>query len=318
MIDYKPNFIFKNKHINTCFPTLFRKINVSYKRERYDTYDGDFIDVDYIKNQNDKIIILCHGLEGSSKSKYIQGMSKYFSENGWDVGAINYRGCSGMMNKKVTFYHAGLTDDIKLIIEKCKNYKYIALAGFSLGANIVLKYLGTEKNIPDNLLCGACVSPPCEFFSSSEKLKKFENIIYRIKFLRSLKHKALEKAKIFPNLINTEKIKKCKTLEDFDAVFTGQFFGFKGLKDYYTKASSIKDIPNIKKPTYILMPLDDPIMGKECYPYKESLENNFITFETPKYGGHVGFSSFKHYPYITEKRIFDFVNECILKLENKN
>lgn len=317
MIDYKPSFIFRNRHINTCFPTLFRKINVSYKRERYDTYDGDFIDVDWIKNNNDRAVILCHGLEGSSKSKYIQGMSRYFSERGWDTAAINYRGCSGEVNRKVTFYHAALTDDIKLVIEKCKNYKYIAVIGFSLGANMTLKYFGTEKDIPDNVICGTAVSPPCEFFSSSERLKKFENIIYKLKFLGPLKEKAIAKAKDYKGLVDVEKIRKAKNIEEFDDAFTARFFGFKGVKDYYKKASSIKDIPNIKKPVYILMPLDDPIMGKECYPYKEAEENKFITLETPRYGGHVGFSSFKHYPYVTEERIFDFVNECVKKSENK-
>lgn len=310
MIDYKPCFIFKNRHINTCFPTLFRKIDVSYERERYDTYDGDFIDVDYIRNGNDKLIILCHGLEGSSQSKYIKGTAKYFSERGWDIAAINYRGCSGEMNRKVTFYHAALTDDIKLVIEKSNKYKIIALAGFSLGANMILKYIGTEKNLSEKLKCVAVVSPPCEFFSSSIKLKKFENIIYRKKFLKTLKEKAIEKSKIFPDeKIDVEAIKKSKNIADFDAAFTSRFFGFKGLDDYYTKASSIKDIINIKIPTYILMPKDDPIMGKECYPIEEAKQNNFITLEMPKYGGHVGFSSFKHYPYKLEERIYEFISE---------
>ena len=145
MIEYKPCFLFRNKHINTCFPTLFRRINIEYERERIDTPDGDFLDLDWIKNGNDKIIVLCHGLEGSSRSKYIQGTARYFSERGWDVLAINYRGCSGEMNRKLTFYHMGYTEDLETALKKTSQYKKVVLAGFSLGANVVLKYLGERE-----------------------------------------------------------------------------------------------------------------------------------------------------------------------------
>ena len=145
MLEYKPCFLFQNKHINTCFPTLFRKINIEYKRERIDTPDGDFLDLDWIKNGNDKAIVLCHGLEGSSRSKYIQGAARYFSERGWDVLAINYRGCSGEMNRKLTFYHMGYTEDLETTLKETSQYKKVALVGFSLGANLVLKYLGERE-----------------------------------------------------------------------------------------------------------------------------------------------------------------------------
>ncbi|MFK4785226.1 YheT family hydrolase [Fusobacterium sp. MFO224] len=315
MIDYKPKFLFKNKHINTCFPTIFRKINVSYKRERLETYDGDFIDVDWIKNKSDNLVILCHGLEGSSSSKYIKGNAKYFSERGWDVLAINYRGCSGEENRKIYFYNSILTDDLKILIEeKGKHYKNIVTVGFSLGANLILKYLGCEKSFPENLTCAVTVSPPCNFFASSEKLKKKENIIYRLKFLNKLKNKIKEKYKNNPQyreMIDLEAILKTKNLEEFDEEFTAKYSGFKGVKDYYEQSNTIKTLKNIKIPTYIITPLDDPIMGKECYPYEEAKKNQNILFETPKYGGHVGFSSLNHYPYILEKAIYEYVSDIL-------
>lgn len=316
MKEYKPSFIFRNKHINTCFPSLFRKISVTYTRERINTYDGDFIDIDWKNNNNDKLVILCHGLEGSSKSKYIQGHAKYFSERNYDILAINYRGCTGE-NRKPTFYHAGLTDDLKLLVEeKGKNYKYICLVGFSLGANLILKYLGTENNLPKNLTCSAVVSPPCDFTSSAEQLKRPQNFIYKTKFLTKLKRKVEKKYNEYPeyrSLFDVKKIRNSKNLEEFDDACTARFFGFKGVKDYYSKVSSKKDIKNIKIPTYILTPKDDPIMGKECYPYEEAKDNKNIFLETPKYGGHVGFSSFKDYPYVLEEKIFEFINNNIIK-----
>lgn len=315
MLEYKPKFFFRNKHINTCFPTIFRKIDINYKRERIDTYDGDFIDIDWVKNKSDNLVILCHGLEGSSNSKYIKANAKYFSQQGWDVLAINYRGCSGEENKKIYSYNSILTDDLKLVVEKKgKYYKNIVTVGFSLGANLILKYLGCEKDIPKNLICAVTVSPPCNFFATSEKLKKKENIIYKLKFLNKLKIKIKEKYKNNPDYrkkINLEAILKTKNLEEFDEEFTAKYFGFKGVKDYYEKANTVKTLKNIKIPTYILTPLDDPIMGKECYPYKETRENKNILFETPKYGGHVGFSSLNHYPYVLEKAIYSYVNSIL-------
>lgn len=311
MKEYKPNWLFKHRHIATCFPTLFRKIKVDYtERERLTTYDGDFIDIDWIKQGSDKLLILCHGLEGSSRSKYIQAHAKYFSERGWDIIAINYRGCTDV-NLKPYAYHGGMTMDIKLLVEeKGKNYKKVAVGGFSLGANMVLKYLGTEK-VPKNLICGFAVSPPCDFFSSNEKFKLRSNIVYSKRFLRKLKMKSEKKYETHPEwreLIDIEKIMKAKTIQDFDEAYTGRFFGFNGAVDYYKKVSSVQNFKDIEVPTYILTPLDDPMMGEGCYPYEECKKNKNIKFDTPKYGGHVGFPSFKNYPYVLEENIYEFVN----------
>lgn len=309
MLEYKPCFLFRNKHINTCFPTLFRKINIEYKRERIDTPDGDFLDLDWIKNGNDKVIVLCHGLEGSSRSKYIQGTARYFSERGWDVLAINYRGCSGEMNRKLTFYHMGYTEDLETILKETSQYKKVALAGFSLGANLVLKYLGEREEYPKNLICGVAVSPPCELVSNSVQFRKRENFIYRKYFLKKLKEKVKLKSEMFPNTINMKLMDKVEDMEDFDNLFTAQYNGFIDAIDYYEKTSSINFIPNIKVKTLILTPLDDPIISKKCYPIKEADENKFITLEMPKYGGHVGFASLFSKVYWLEKRIYEYVNE---------
>ena len=187
MKEYKPNWLFKHRHIATCFPTLFRKIKVDYtERERVTTYDEDFIDIDWIKQGSDKLLILCHGLEGSSRSKYIQGTARYFSERGWDVLAINYRGCSGEMNRKLTFYHMGYTEDLETTLKETSQYKKVALVGFSLGANLVLKYLGEREEYPKNLICGVAVSPPCELVSNSVQFRKRENFIYRKAMIHKL------------------------------------------------------------------------------------------------------------------------------------
>lgn len=224
-MEYKPSLIFKNAHINTCFPTLFRKINVSYTRERISTPDEDFLDIDWMKNGNTKVIVLCHGLEGSSRSKYIQGTARYFSERGWDILAMNYRGCSGELNKKVTFYHMGQTNDLETVLEKTKEYKELVIAGFSLGANLVLKYMGEREVYPDNLLCGMAVSPPCDLVSNSVAFRQPKNIIYRRYFVSKLKEKAAQKALLYPTKINMNLISKVVDIEDFDNLFTAPLNG---------------------------------------------------------------------------------------------
>lgn len=307
-ITYVPKGLFKNRHINTCFPSLFRRVSVTYTRERLELSDGDFLDIDTIKNGNSRALVLCHGLEGSSKSKYIQGMAKYFSQKGWDIFAINYRGCSGSMNRKPFFYHSALIKDLDEVLIKTESYNQVLLSGFSLGANLILRYLALIEKLPHNLKGAAVISPPCDLKSSTEKMLKKENFIYTEFFLRKLRKKIIHKHKIFPKEIPLNEVLKAKNLYDFDNCFTAKLAGFKNADEYYEKSSSKPHLHKITLPTLIVTPLDDPIMGEKCYPYKEAKENSNITFETPQYGGHIGFSSLKDFPYWQEERIFSFFN----------
>jgi hypothetical protein len=315
-MEYHPDAIFKNAHINTCFPTLFRKVHVDYWREEIETWDNDFFHVDWIKNNNPSLLILCHGVEGSSHSKYMMGMAKYFSERGWDVAAINSRSCSGVMNRLLTSYHMGCTDDINYFCHlKGKEYKKIAIIGFSMGANLVLNFLANEKNYKENIVAAAAVSPPCHLLSSALKLESFSNYIYTKQFLDSLKKKIYEKSKRFPEKLDYFKIAAAKTLREFDDNYTAPLNGFKNAIQYYERSSSLYVLHQIKIPTFILTPLDDPMMSSESYPVRQCAENPFLTLECPQYGGHVGFSSFHDYPYWHEVRIYKFIEEIIKKGE---
>ncbi len=308
-MDYRPSFIFKNGHINTCFPTIFRKIEVKYRRERINTPDLDFLDIDWIKKGNNKVIVLCHGLEGSSKSKYIQGMAKYFSERGWDILAMNYRGCSGEINKKIKFYNMGQIEDLEEVLKKTEDYKKVVLAGFSLGGGLVLNYLGSKKTLPTNIHCAMAVSAPCDPLGSARTFVKKENRIYRDYFMKKLKSKIVEKNILNPGKINLDGILECKTIEEFDDIFTAPQYGYRDALDYYEKVSPKHSIPNIKIPTLILMAEDDPIMSESCYPIKEAKKNKKITLEITKYGGHVGYARLFGEHYWLEERLFEFVTE---------
>ena len=140
--DYTPPFLSKNRHFNTIYSSLFRRIKrIPFKRKRIETTDNDFLDVDLIDNGSKKIVILCHGLEGSSNSKYILATAKLLSKNGYSIAAMNYRFCSGEINRQLITYHSGKTDDLHTVINYVlPNYDAIYLVGFSLGGNLILKY----------------------------------------------------------------------------------------------------------------------------------------------------------------------------------
>ena len=307
MKTYKPRFLFKNGDINTIYPGFFRKVNVKYTRERIELKDGDFLDIDRITNGNKKLAVLCHGLEGSSNSNYIRAAASLLSKNKYDIAAVNYRSCSGELNRLPGFYHAGATKDLREVIEYIeKDYESIYLAGYSLGANLILKYLGVEALDNEKIKGGVAVSCPLDLYDSSFTLDKKRNFIYKMKFLRSLKKKLKEKNKIMPDKIDIRNIEKLTDFYEFDDRYTAKLNGFTDANDYYKKESAINFISDIKVPALIINAQDDPILSEKCYPkHLESINKNINTLY-PRYGGHVGFSKFNEDYYWTDYKILEF------------
>jgi len=308
--DYKPPLFFKNRHVNTIYSSLFRKTKpLSFKRKRIETLDDDFLDIDLIENGSRKIVILCHGLEGSSDSKYIQATAKLLSLNGYSVAAMNYRFCSGEINRQLVTYHSGKTDDLHTVINfVLPNYDSVYLVGFSLGGNLILKYNGDGLfSLSPKIKANVAISVPVDLKGSSISLKRFENILYRWRFLRTLSKKMHLKHQQFPNELDVAPLKKVKTLTDFDDFFTSKINGFKDAEDYYLKASSKQFIPNITKPTLLINALDDPFLSESCFPISEAEENAKFYLMTPSNGGHVGFISKGDF-YWSEYQILNFLN----------
>lgn len=312
--EYKAPFYFKNGHINTFYPTFFRKeLKVDFIRERLSTPDQDFIDVDLVQNQSKNLAILCHGLEGSSSSKYILGTSHILSQRNWDVAAINYRGCSGVMNKNLRMYHSGATDDLQVVIDQyIDNYDLVTLVGFSLGGNLVLKYLGENgSEVNPKIKTAVAFSVPLDLKAASLHIGKRSNWFYAQNFLRSLKAKVLQKSIQFPGQLNTKDLKKMNSVYDFDNKYTAPIHGFEDADDYYFRSSSIRYLKTIKVPALIVTALDDPFLPEECYPYELIEKNKMTTFITPKFGGHVGFSSINQKHFWNEVLIADYLDELI-------
>lgn len=315
---YNPKYFFKSGHFNTVYRTLFQNIDIKYDRKRLETVDGDFMDLDFSRVGSTRITIIIHGLEGSSDSNYVKSLTKVLNAHQTDVVAINLRGCSGEPNRLLSSYHSGKTDDLKEIIqyiEKAYTYENIHLAGFSLGGNIILKYLGENGfEVASKITSAVAISVPCDLKGSSEVLGNFSNTVYMQRFLISLKKKSLYKLKQFPDaFLNKAAIEKVKNFYDFDNLYTAPAHGFKNAFDYWEKSSSNQFIPNIKVPTLLISSYDDPFLSKSCFPLEAAKNNDYFSLEATKYGGHVGFNSTPTEPdgFWLENRMAAFLQDHI-------
>ena len=312
---YKPSFLFKNGFVSTVYSGLVRRVKLKQERERITLKDGDFLDLDwsFSKEKTNKLILCFHGLEGHGQRPYVTGVAKLFNKKNIDAICVNFRGCSGEDNLKYRSYHSGATDDLEDIIEHIlalSKYTEIYLYGISLGANIILKYLGEGNDVPKEIKAGIAVSVPCNLSGSSKELHAFKNKLYHDRFLKPLVKRLEYKQQRFPNSIKREEIKSIKTLYDFDNVYTSKAHGFKNAEDYYSKCASLQFLSNIKTPTLIINALNDSFLSPECYPVKDAKSNPDLHLEMPNQGGHAGFID-KNNVYYNEKRALKFINETI-------
>lgn len=311
---YTPRNLFKNGHFSTIYSSKLRQApKVKQARERIYLADGDFMDLDWSTppQESRKIVVLLHGLEGNAQRTYMQGAAHHLNQMGWHTLSVNFRGCSGEANNLYKSYTAGATDDLEAVIQhvlKMDYYKEIALKGFSLGGNLMLKYLGERTSLPKVIKKAVAISSPLSLQHSLEELNKKHNFLYSQFFLLSLKKKLKAKSLQFPDQIPIGTHKKIKTLLDFDNIYTSKAHGFKDAYEYYQKNSSLNFIPKIKLPVLIINALNDSFLSPLCYPFKLAEKQNSLFLETPKYGGHVGFYQ-KNNMYYTEKRAAQFFNE---------
>ena len=315
--DYRPPFLFKNGHFSTIYAGLVRKINgVLQRRERLELPDGDFLDLDWSEANapTNQVCILLHGLEGSAKRHYITGSAKILNQRGIDACAINFRGCSGEPNRLYNSYHSGHTQDLEFVVHhilKQKKYTILFLKGFSLGANVMLKYLG-EKGAQAPVTAAVAVSVPCDLKSACNQLLATKNALYSHRFKKTLLAKLKEKQQKFPDKLDNKVIEDIQTLKDFDDVYTGPAHGFKDALDYYKKASSKQFLKAITVPTLIINAANDSFLGPECYPYQEAEANDNLSLEVPYFGGHVGFWGKNNISY-TENRCIAFFASVLAK-----
>ncbi|WP_020598793.1 YheT family hydrolase [Spirosoma panaciterrae] len=331
---YEPPARLWNGHLQTIIPSLFRKVSVPYVRERIETPDDDFLDLDWGKGQRAEgtglsmnanphnpssapgprpLVILSHGLEGSSTSPYLAGMVKHLTHHGFDCLAWHYRSCSGEMNRQQRFYHVGETGDLDFVVTYAlsKGYSTVYLMGFSAGGNVTLKYLGEKGTAIDPAIKKAVVfSVPLDLMGSARRLEQWDSRVYNYRFNRTLKRKVLQKADVMPGVFPTEAIRKVRSVREFDNTFTAPMNGFRDALDYYTQSSSLQYIPAIAIPTLIVNAKNDPFLSPECFPESLARELPNVWMEFPEQGGHCGFpdkQSSLQGTYWSEKRALDFL-----------
>ncbi|QHV95706.1 YheT family hydrolase [Spirosoma endbachense] len=335
---YQPPARLWNGHLQTIIPSLFRKVTVSYDRERIETPDDDFLDMDWAFSVNSQqsaasrestqsatgvssrqpancLVILSHGLEGNSTSQYLAGMVRHLTQHGFDCLAWHYRSCSGELNRQQRFYHIGETGDLHFIIQYAlsKGYQTICLMGFSAGGNVTLKYLGEQgATIHPAIRKAVVFSVPVDLMGSARRLEQWDSLVYNYRFNRTLKRKVLQKAAVMPGVFSTDVISKVRTIREFDNLFTAPQNGFRDVTDYYTRSSSLQFIPTIAIPTLIVNAKNDPFLSPECFPEELARELPAVWMEFPEQGGHCGFPSLANGingTYWSEERAVKFLTE---------
>ena len=309
--NYDPPFLFKNGHFATIYSGLLRTIkDLHQERERIPLPDGDFLDLDWSlpARTATKVAVVLHGLEGNAQRAYIQGSAKALNAAGYVVCAVNFRGCSGEINTLYRSYHSGATEDLKAVLEHILNshkYTEIYLKGFSLGGNLLLKYLGEGNTIPNEIKGAVAISVPCQLADSLTQLLSFKNKAYATRFKKNLVEKLQAKQQLFPEKISDSDIKNVLTLKDFDNIYTSKAHGFADAMDYYAQCSCLQFLKDIKVPALIINAQNDSFLGEACYPIEEAKYSNTVFLEIPKYGGHVGFYGASNFTY-TERRAVEF------------
>jgi uncharacterized protein len=275
-------------------------------RQRIETPDGDWFHVDIkyaseTRSSQTPLVLLCHGLESSSKSKLSQDMATAYLNNGMDVACLNFRGCSGEANDKIGGYHLGFTDDlIYYITQVIDPIRPIYLSGYSLGANVVLKALGELGNKAANIRGAAVACAPLDQELNAEALAQpgINRWVYTNNLLKSLKRRATTQLEQFCNndpettLFDYKRAMASKTITEFDDAFIAPVYGFKDCWDYYRQTSSIYYLDRIVVPTLILNAADDPFFNPSAWPTEKSCAvkpDSPLCMVRTAHGGHLGF-----------------------------
>lgn len=303
-MSYLPARWLPGAHAMTVFASVARVLpRPAGRRERWELPDGDFLDVDRFarpgpaRGEEAPLLVVCHGLEGSSRAPYVRGLAALALSRGLAVLAMNFRSCSGEANRLPRFYHSGETGDLALAVDRLaaeRPGRPILLAGFSLGGNVVVKYLGERGDrLPAELRGAAVISVPFDLERSARAVDGpgFWCWVYRERFMRRLRRKAAQKALRFPGVFDAARAARARTFAEFDAAVTAPLHGFPSAEAYWRTSSSGRFLAGVRRPLLALSSLDDPIVPAEALPVLEAAANPHVTLETVAAGGHVAFVS---------------------------
>ncbi len=280
-------------HAQTIFPALRRAPHVAFRRERWDTPDGDFIDLDWTgPDAAPRRLAVFHGLEGSSQSPYARSIAHTFAADGWRVAVVHFRGCSGEPNRLARAYHSGDSAEADWVLRRLA-VPGVSLhaAGISLGGNVLLRWLGERGDEAAGVVRrAAAVSAPLDLAAANRALSRgFSRAVYATHFLRTLKKKSLAKLALHPGLFDPRRTNAARTLYEFDDTVTAPLHGYRDAADYYERASSGPVLGAIRVPTLVLNAQNDPFLPRADLERATRGAAACVQVESPRSGGHVGF-----------------------------
>jgi uncharacterized protein len=295
---YRAPLWLPNSHAQTIVPALFgRRPAVNYRRERWDTPDGDFIDVDWLVHDAHRppsddapLFVLFHGLEGSSTSHYALTLTDAAHRRGWHAVVPHFRSCSGPLNLLPRFYHLADSDEVDWVLRRLADAHPgpIVAAGVSLGGSVLLRWLGERREDASFVAAAAAISAPLDVHAGGRALSEGFGKVYTRNFLKTLKQKAQRKFEQYPGIYDLNAMLASRTMYEFDDVVTAPLHGFRNADDYWTRAATRPWLSEITVPTLVLNARNDPFLPGAVLPSPHEV-SSAVELDQPAHGGHVGF-----------------------------
>ncbi len=327
--NFLPAWWCRNRHLQTVWRRCFGETpSLRLRRERWETPDDDFLDLDFLEtdpsiSRAEKVptVLFLHGLEGSSRAKYILGMLLCTQRLGWRGVALNFRSCSGEINRQARFYHSGETGDLDWVIRKLQRFMPDAplfVVGFSLGGNVLLKWLGEQgKEAVPLVQAAVAISVPFDLGVAACRIDSGFGRIYGMNFLPSLKQKVLKKeAAQERGLVDPERVRRVRSYLAFEDEVFAPIHCFKDAKEYWKCCSAKNFLGEICRPTLILHAEDDPFLPGSHLPMRELTRSNWFITEITERGGHAGFVQGRwpwRSSYWAESRTMFFLSSLLKK-----
>lgn len=324
---FQPAWWCRGAHTQTMVGGLFCRIpSPPLNRRRFELPDGDFLDMDFLISsyQTKKdlpLVVILHGLEGSSRSPYAQSLLHEIARRGWQGGVLHFRGCSGEPNRLPVTYHSGRTEDLDFVLTELQGkcpHSHLYVVGFSLGGNVLLKWLGEQgERALQRVACTAAVSVPYDLTACASRMDQgFMREVYTRFLLRSLKRKIRQKKALFPQAVDYRRIARANTFAVFDREATAKLNGFQDEKDYWRRSSCLPYLKSVRVPTLLIHAEDDPFFPGRLIPRKEIDKIPCFHRIFPSSGGHVGFVAgpwpWRREPWL-EQTILNFFESSVLQ-----